>query len=52
MQLAFISNAIQLLDIPHHLIKGIKYMLYKMKKDPEKGEFVDDFSYDLGYFQS
>ena len=31
IQLALISNAIQLLDIPHNFIKSIKYICHKRK---------------------
>ena len=45
---------IQLLDIPHHFIKFFKYLAFKraQKKDVMRKHFVDDFTYDLGYFQS
>jgi hypothetical protein len=29
IQLAFISNGIQLLDISHHIVKFFKYLKYK-----------------------
>lgn len=48
----FISNSIQLLDIPHHIIKFIKYMSYKysQKTEVNKKPFVDNYPFDLGYF--
>ena len=54
IQLTFISNGIQLLDIPHHSIKILKYVIYRIKQRKEiiKQPFVDDFAYDLGYYQS
>lgn len=54
IQIAFISNAIQLLDIPHHFIKFFKYMAYRraQKIEVNKKPFLDTFTYDLGYFQS
>jgi hypothetical protein len=33
--ITFISNAIQLLDIPHHFIKFFKYMAYKQSQKKE-----------------
>ena len=54
IQWAFISNGIQLLDIPHHLIKGIKYLCHRrsQKKEVLPRPFKDDYPFDLGYFQS
>jgi hypothetical protein len=54
IQLAFLSNGIQLLDIPHNIVRSCKFLCYKRreKKELEKKPFVDNFSYDLGYFQS
>ena len=54
IQLAFISNAIQLLDIPHNIVRGFKYMCYKRRqsRELEKKPFIDNFAYDLGFFQS
>jgi len=51
---AFITNSIQLLDIPHHIVKFFKYLSHKnaQKKEVSKKPFVDDFAYDLGYYQS
>lgn len=54
MQITFLSNGVQLLDIPHHSIKFIKYIfhLLSQRKEVIKKKFIDDFAYDLGYYQS
>jgi len=54
IQIAFISNGIQLLDIPHQTVKTCKYFCHRQsqKKEIKKEKFVDDFAYDLGYYQS
>ena len=36
IQLAFISNGVQLLDIPHHLVKAIKYTLHRVAQRREE----------------
>jgi len=43
-----------LLDIPHHLIKIIKYFFHQraQKKEENPKPFIDDFAFDLGYHQS
>lgn len=42
------------MDIPHHLMKFLKFFLHRLnqRKEVIKKPFVDDFPYDLGYFQS
>ena len=42
------------MDIPHHSVKFIKYIFHRISQRREviKKPFVDDFAYDLGYYQS
>lgn len=42
------------MDIPHTSVKFVKYMIHRFKQRKEliKKPFVDDFAYDLGYYQS
>ena len=44
--LAFISNALTLLDIPHNLHKGIRRLFRKHRNEP----FVDTWYFDIGYY--
>ena len=48
MQVTFLSNCIQLLDLPHFLVKTFKYYLRSFQMRP----FKDDWFFDLGYYTS
>ena len=54
IQLTFISNGIQLLDIPHYFIRSIKKCIHNRKSRNRilKKPFVDDYAFDLGYHHS
>lgn len=54
IQWTFVTNGIQLLDVPHHLYKFLMYVLHKreMKKEDVPRPFRDDYPFDLGYYQS
>jgi len=47
-QVTFVSNGIQLLDIPHFFVKSIRKCCHKNKQT----EFKDTWFFDLGYHQS
>lgn len=52
IQWAFITNGIQLLDIPHHLVKFLKVWFHKraQKKEENPRPYVDEYPFDLGYY--
>lgn len=48
MQVTFISNCIQMLDLPHFLVKNAKWFIRRLQFKPH----ADDWYFDLGYYQS
>jgi hypothetical protein len=54
IQLTFVTNGLQLLDVPHRIMRWIKKQLHerKQKHSLYKTPFEDDYMFDLGYNQS
>ncbi len=47
LQITLVSNAIQLLDLPHFIVKSLKKCCHKNKS--KKEPYVDTWFFDLGY---
>lgn len=48
MGLVFVTNGLALLDIPHNLSKGLKWLFRINRKEPVK----DTWYFDIGYYQA
>jgi len=48
MQVTFISNCIQMFDLPHFIVKNLK----KFVARKQLKKFTDDWFFDLGYYQA